>query len=134
MDFTRLMTEGIALESQSVEIEKGTTYETVFGGNSRERNYAIRNVTRTIDEVVDKLFEEFELREWEGKTLKLGEDEYTQNSLPPRETIEKIVRVSMEKRGNTGEEIIEANVQRILSAFTPLLRKTKIGFFKISSE
>ena len=125
MDFTRLMTEGIALESQSVEIEKGTTYETVFGGNSRERNYAIRNVTRTIDEVVDKLFEEFELREWEGKTLKLGEDEYTQNSLPPRETIEKIVRVSMEKRGNTGEEIIEANVQRILSAFTPLLRKNK---------
>lgn len=125
MDFTRLMTEGIALESQSVEIEKGTTYETVFGGNSRERNYAIRNITRTIDEVVDKLFEEFELREWEGKTLKLGEDEYTQNSLPPRETIEKIVRVSMEKRGNTGEEIIEANVQRILSAFTPLLRKNK---------
>lgn len=125
MDFTRLMTEGIALESQSVEIEKGTTYETVFGGNSRERNYAIRNVTRTIDEVVDKLFEEFELREWEGKTLKLGEDEYTQNSLPPRETIEKIVRVSMEKCGNTGEEIIEANVQRILSAFTPLLRKNK---------
>lgn len=125
MDFTRLMTEGIAFESQSVEIEKGTTYETVFGGNSRERNYAIRNVTRTIDEVVDKLFEEFELREWEGKTLKLGEDEYTQNSLPPRETIEKIVRVSMEKRGNTGEEIIEANVQRILSAFTPLLRKNK---------
>lgn len=125
MDFTRLMTEGIALESQSVEIEKGTTYETVFGGNSRERNYAIRNVTRTIDEVVDKLFEEFELREWEGKTLKLGKDEYTQNSLPPRETIEKIVRISMEKRGNTGEEIIEANVQRILSAFTPLLRKNK---------
>ena len=31
----------------------------------------------------------------------------------------------MEKRGNTGEEIIEANVQRILSAFTPLLRKNK---------
>lgn len=125
IDFTRLMTEGIVLESQSVEIEKGTTYETVFGGKSSERNYAIKNITRTIDEVVDKLFEEFEIREWEGKTLKLGKDEYTQNSLPPRETIEKIVRVSMEKRGNMGEEIIEANVQRILSAFTPLLRKNK---------
>ena len=37
----------------------------------------------------------------------------------------KIVRLSMEKRGNHGEEIIEANVHKILSAFTPLLRKNK---------
>lgn len=125
VDFTRLITEGIALESQSVEIEKGTTYETVFGNNSRERNYAIRNITWTIDEVVDKLFEEFEMREWEGKTLKLGEEEYTQNSLPPRETIEEIVKLSMTKRGNNGNEIIESNVHKILSAFTPLLRKNK---------
>ena len=125
VDFTRLLKEGIALESQSVEVEKGTTYETVFGNNSRERNYAIRNITWTIDEVVDKLFEEFEMREWEGKTLKLGEEEYTQNSLPPRKTIEEIVKVSMCKRGNNGDEIIESNVHKILSAFTPLLRKNK---------
>ena len=125
VDFTRLLKEGIALESQSVEVEKGTTYETVFGNNSRERNYAIRNITWTIDEVVDKLFEEFEMREWEGKTLKLGEEEYTQNSLPPRETIEEIVKLSMRKRGNNGDEIIESNVHKILSAFTPLLRKNK---------
>lgn len=125
VDFTRLLKEGIALESQSVEVEKGTTYETVFGNNSRERNYAIRNITWTIDEVLDKLFEEFEMREWEGKTLKLGEEEYTQNSLPPRETIEEIVKLSMRKRGNNGNEIIESNVHKILSAFTPLLRKNK---------
>ena len=125
VDFTRLLKEGIALESQSVEVEKGTTYETVFGNNSRERNYAIRNITWTIDEVVDKLFEEFEMREWEGKTLKLGEEEYTQNSLPPKKTIEEIVKVSMCKRGNNGDEIIESNVHKILSAFTPLLRKNK---------
>ncbi len=125
VDFTRLLTEGIALESQSVEVEKGTTYESIFGGASREKNYAIRNITWTIDEVVDKLFEEFEQREWEGKTLKLGEDEYTQNSLPPKDVIEKIVRISMTKRGNNGEDIIETNVHKILSAFTPLLRKNK---------
>lgn len=125
VDFSRLLIEGIALESQSVEIEKGTTYETIYGNNSRERNYAIRNVTWTIDEVVDRLFEEFEMREWEGKTLKLGEDEYTKNSLPPRETIEEIVKLSMKKRGNNGNEIIESNVYKILSAFTPLLRKNK---------
>ena len=123
VDFTRLLMEGIALESQSVEIEKGTTYESIFGGASREKNYAIRNQTWTIDEVVDKLYEEFEQREWEGKTLKLGEDEYTQNSLPPREIIENIIKTSMIKRGNNGDEIIESNVRKILTAFTPLLRK-----------
>ena len=85
----------------------------------------IRHVTWTIDEVIDKLFEEFEQREWEGKTLKLGEDEYTQNALPPRKTIEDIVRLSMKKRGNYGEEMIETNVHKVLSAFTPLLRKNK---------
>lgn len=125
VDFTRLETEGIALESQSVEVEKGTTYEAVRDGTSRDRNYAIRNVTWTIDEVVDKLFEEFEQREWEGKVLRLGESTYTQNTLPPREDIERIIRLSMERRGNRGEEIVEANVHKILSAFTPLLRKNK---------
>lgn len=125
VDFSRLLVEGIALESQTVEVEKGTTYETIFGNHSRERNYAIRNVTWTTDEVVDRLFEEFEMREWEGKTLKLGEDKYTKNSLPPRETIEEIVKLSMKKRGNNGNEIIESNVHKILSAFTPLLRKNK---------
>lgn len=125
VDFTRLLTEGIALESQSLNIEKGTTYETVFGNTSRERNYAIRNITWHIDEVIDKLFEEFEMREWEGKTLKLGTDEYTQNSLPPREIIEKIIKLSMKNRGNSGDEIVESNVHKILSAFTPLLRKNK---------
>lgn len=125
VDFSRLVSEGIALESQSVEIEKGTTYESVLGSSSRERNYAIRNITWSIEEVVDKLFEEFEQREWEGRTLKLGSDEYTKNSLPPRTVIEQIIRLSMTKRGNNGNEIIEANVQKILSAFTPLLRKNK---------
>ncbi len=125
VDFTRLLKEGIALESQTVEVQKGTTFETVLGNNLRERNYTIRNLTWTIDEVVDKLFEEFEMREWEGKTLKLGEDEYTQNSLPSREIIEEIVKLSMKKRGNNGNEVIESNVHKILSAFTPLLRKNK---------
>ena len=88
-------------------------------------------IKRLVDEVLEiearisKLFEEFEQREWEGKTLKLGEDEYTQNALPPRKTIEDIVRLSMKKRGNYGEEMIETNVHKVLSAFTPLLRKNK---------
>jgi len=125
VDFSRLMSEGIAIESQSVDVKKGTTYENALGGEIYEHNYSIRNITWTIDEVVDKIYEEFEQREWEGKTLKLGDDEYTKNSLPPRHIIEYIIRLSMKNRGNFGEEIIESNVHKILTAFTPLLRKNK---------
>lgn len=125
VDFSRLMKEGIAIESQSVDVKKGTTYENALGGEMYEHNYSIRNITWTIDEVVDKIYEEFEQREWEGKTLKLGDDEYTKNSLPPRRIIEYIIRLSMKNRGNSGEEIIESNVHKILTAFTPLLRKNK---------
>lgn len=125
VDFSRLMKEGIAIESQSVDVKKGTTYENALGGELYEHNYSIRNITWTIDEVVDKIYEEFEQREWEGKTLKLGDDEYTKNSLPPRHIIEYIIRLSMKNRGNSGEEIIESNVHKILTAFTPLLRKNK---------
>lgn len=125
VDFSRLMAEGIAIESQSVDVKKGTTYENALGGEMYEHNYSIRNITWTIEEVVDKIYEEFEQREWEGKTLKLGDDEYTKNSLPPRHIIEYIIRLSMKNRGNSGEEIIESNVHKILTAFTPLLRKNK---------
>ncbi len=125
VDFTRLMKEGIVLESQSVEVESGTTYVTAVENHTRERNYAIRRDTWTIDEVIDRLYDDFETREWEGKTLKLGEDAYTKNALPPRKVIEEIIRFSMERRGNYGDAVIESNVRKILSAFTPLLRKNK---------
>lgn len=123
VDFSRLMTEGIALESQSVDTEKGTVYESVRDGGTREKNYAVRNITWSIEEVVDKIFEEFEQRDWEGRALKLGAEEYTQNNLPPREKIEDMIRLSMELRGNKGDLIVEKNAHKILSAFSPLLRR-----------
>ncbi len=123
VDFSRMMKEGIVLESQSVKKEQETVYESVLGHDSRKKDYEIRNVTYTIDEVVDKIYDEFEDREWEGRTLRLGEQEYTQNQLPPRRQIEDMIRLSMEKRGNKGEEIVEKNVHKILTAFAPLLRK-----------
>jgi len=123
VDFSRLLSEGIVLESQSLVIQKGTIYDSVHGGDSRQKNYAIENAARTIEEVLDKLFDEFEQREWEGKALKLGENEYTQNNLPPRSYIKKVIELSMENRGNKGELIVEKNVNKILNAFAPLLRK-----------
>lgn len=124
LDFDRIMKEGIPLESQSVMTEQKTTFETV-SRSTFSKDYQIRHITWTIDEVVDKLFDEFEQREAEYKTFGLGEEEYTRDALPSRQKVENIIRFSMEKRGNTGDEIVEKNVHAILAAFTPLLHKNK---------
>lgn len=122
-DFSRLEKEGIKLESQVINIEKGTVFESVIGNEVHERNYVIQNNTWTIEEVLDKIYDEFEMRDWEGRVLKLGKSEYTQNNLPPREQIKNIIEKSMRNVGNTGDRIIDKNVNRILQAFSTLLRK-----------
>lgn len=122
-DFSRLEKEGIKLESQVINIEKGTVFESVIGNEVHERNYVIQNNTWTIEEVLDKIYDEFEMRDWEGRVLKLGKSEYTQNNLPPREKIKNIIEKSMRNVGNTGDRIIDKNVNRVLQAFSTLLRK-----------
>lgn len=122
-DFSRLKKEGIALESQVIEVTRKTSYESVLGTAMRSREYALLNKTWTIEQVIDKLFDEFEQRDWEGRILKLGDQEYTKDKLPPRDEIKKLIEFSMKKRGNAGDEIVEANVRKILTAFTPILRK-----------
>ena len=44
-NYSRLLTEGIALESQSLIVERGTTFDSAVGNFSRQRNYAIKNIT-----------------------------------------------------------------------------------------
>lgn len=135
LDFSRLQEEGIALETQALVEEKSTTYESLVGNNANERKYSIIKRSSSIDQVVEKLFEEFEIRDWEGRTLKLGETEYTKNNLPERQLIRNIIKKSMEKVGNQGEQVSEANINKILSAFTPLLRKkTKTVTTSINPE
>ncbi len=79
--------------------------------------------TFTVEEIVNKIYEEFKTREWKGKILKLPEGEYTKNNLPPKEEIKKIIRTSMDKRLIKGNRLVEKNRQKILQAFGTLLRK-----------
>jgi len=123
INFTNMWENGISLESQSLTETRETMYVSAISGSVWERRYRIEHHAWTVDEVLDRLFEEFEIREWEGKTLKLGENEYTKNNLPPRDDIRELIEMSMQKRGNDGDMIVEKNVHRILNAFTPLLRK-----------
>lgn len=112
----------IELIAQIEDEEKGTEY-TNLAGEIFSKNTLIEYNTYTIDEVVNKIYEEFQTREWEGRILKLPEGEYTKNNLPPREEIKKIIRVSMDRRGIKGDRLVEKNRQKILQAFGTLLRK-----------
>lgn len=123
IDFSRLEQDGISLESQVLEVEQETSYSSVIGFSVREKNYLIEYGTYTVDEIIDTIYENFENRDWEGKILQLGEEQYTQNSLPPREKVESIIYKSMEKRGIKGNRLIAKNRNKILQSFGTLLRK-----------
>lgn len=122
-NYSRIEKEGIRLESQVETIDKETIYESILDGGTREKKYNIEYVTYTIDEIVDKIYEEFTKREWEGKILQLGEDRYTKNNLPQRERIKEIIKNSMEKVGIEGDRLTDKNAKRIFQAFSTLLRK-----------
>ena len=122
-NFSRIEKEGIKLDSQVTQSEKGTSYESISGGEVREKNYLIEYGTWSVDKVVNRIYEEFEIRDWEGKILQLGEEQYTQNNLPPQEKIKAIIVKSMQNVGIKGNRIIEKNVHKILQSFSTLLRK-----------
>lgn len=121
-DFSRIEREGIKLESQVISTEKETSYESLTGF-IREKNYLIEYGTYSVDEIADKIYDEFSIRDWEGRILKLGKDKYTQNNLPPREKIRKIIEKSMARVGINGDRLVLKNRDAILKAFGTLLRK-----------
>ena len=121
-NYSNILKNGIKLESQIQKAEKGTIYETV-DGDIREKSYLIEYETYSIEDVLDKIYDEFEIRDWEGKILKLGEKEYTQNNLPPRKIIKEIIVKSMGKVGIRGNILVEKNRNKILQSFGTLLRK-----------
>lgn len=123
-NFSRMKSEGIKLETQSLKVEKTSTYETVGGAGIRDKSYEVEYVSYPVEEVIDKLYIEFQIRDWEGRILQLGENEYTQNNLPPRSEIEDIIRKSMDNVGIDGDRLTEKNRYRVLSAFQTLLRKS----------
>src|SRR3990167_6973434 len=112
----------IELISQIEDDDKSTEY-TNLAGEVFSKNTLIEYNTCTVDEVVNKIYEEFKTREWEGRILRLPEGEYTKNDLPPKEVIKKVIRASMDRREIKGNRLVEINKQKILQAFGTLLRK-----------
>lgn len=123
LDYTKSWEEGIRLKSQILESKKETEYENLVTGKNRNIEYNIKLRTKSVDEVLDKIFREFKLRDWETRILGLGDDKvYSKEDLPPREKIETIIRKSMKNAGIEGDVLIEENANKIFSAFSTLFR------------
>ena len=124
LDYSKSWREGIKLASQTDRVEKHTFYENMSGSLVREENYKIKYKTVSIHDIVQKIINAFKIRDWEGGILGLGDDEiYSKENLPPKSTIEEIIRNSMNKVGIIGDELTEENAQRIYNSFSTLIRK-----------
>lgn len=134
LNYTKAWEDGIKLKSQILSSTKETEYENLLTGRVRNIEYDIKLRTKTIDEVLDKIFREFSLRDWETKILGLGDNVvYSRENLPPRDKIEAIIRKSMKTAGITGDVLIEDNAKTIFTAFSTLFRarsKTVINSIK----
>jgi type III restriction enzyme len=118
-DYSR---EIITLQAQIDNYKPTTTF---VNTRSEERHveYFIEKELFSVESIINKIYEEFKVREWEGVTLKLKDGDYTKNNLPPKETIERIIRASMEARLIEGNFLDRHNRQAVLSSFNTLLRQ-----------
>ncbi|GAB2585881.1 DEAD/DEAH box helicase family protein [Spirosoma areae] len=109
----------------AAQIDAYTPTTTFVNTKAQEHSveYRIEKELFSVDSVVNKIYEEFRLREWEGVTLKLKDGDYTKNNLPPKETIERLIRNSMASRAISGDWLDKHNQQAIFNSFNTLLRK-----------
>lgn len=108
--------------TETFEHKNETKYINV-NGREYPIEYKIEKEKYAIDEIVSKVYDDFQMRKLEGIILNLDETEYTNSNLPSKETIEKLIRKSMEKVGMSGDFLGAANRQAVYSAFNTLLRK-----------
>lgn len=135
LDYGNVWKDGISLKSQKLSSHNEIEYENLLNGAKRTISYDIKLRTRSVDDVINKIYREFRLRDWETSILGLGDDEvYSKKHLPPKEKIETIIRTSMGKVGIEGDLLIEENANKIFAAFSTLFRpRSKTVINKIKS-
>ena len=109
--------------SSEIFEQKTETKYVKFNDKEYSIQYEIKKEQFLISEIVDKIHDEFRMRKLEGIILKLDEKEYTSENLPDKNTIEAIIRKSMEKVGLEGDYLGKKNRQAVFSTFNTLLRK-----------
>lgn len=117
--------ELINFESAVKSTTKTTTYQNIGDkGEEQDIDYKIQFRMTPVKNIVNRIYNEFKTREWEGVILKLKDGEYTKNNLPPKKKLEEIIRNSMKVAGLEGDELNDKNKSKVFSAFNTLLRKT----------
>lgn len=125
MDYSKSWREGIKLESQAEHIKREVTYESFATGYLTQREYRLKYEVTSVDEIVGKIMNGFRTRDWEGGLLGLGDNEvYDKDNLPPESKIKELIIYSMKKSGIEGEYLSNENAQRVLRAFSTLIRKS----------
>ncbi|HPX84501.1 MAG TPA: DEAD/DEAH box helicase family protein [Bacilli bacterium] len=125
MDYSKSWREGINLESQAAHIKREVIYESFSTGYLTQREYQLKYEISSVDEIVGRIMNGFRTREWEGGILGLGDNEiYDKDNLPPQEKIKELIIKSMRKVGIEGENLSNENTQRVLRAFSTLIRKS----------
>lgn len=112
----------IDLTSETFEHDTETTFVNI-DGEQMPVTFKIEKPKTTVNEIVDKIIKDFEIKDWEGKTLKLDENQYTKNNLPPRKDLEDLIYRSMENRGIQGDSLGNQNRAKIYTAFGTLFPK-----------
>lgn len=122
-DYSKSLNEGITLLSQEIEKNHKETFQDIKN-NEIVKTYKIKSIIWSIDEIVDKIYNELSFKEWEGVILKINDNFYSKKNLPNKDIIKKIILKSMEKRNITDNVLTEKNANLIFSAFSTLLRKS----------
>lgn len=112
----------ITFVSETFE-HKAETKFVKIGDKEYNLSYNIEKEKFSIEEIVNKIYDEFQMRKLEGIILNLDETEYTNENLPDKSIIEKVIRNSMEKVGMSGDYLGKRNRQAVFSTFNTLLRK-----------
>lgn len=125
MTFDSLMENLIPLESQSVIIKKDTDFGNISDSKNRSKEYVIENESFSVDEIIDKIYDELRVRFDEGIILNIDVEQYSKKNLPKRDVIENLILKSMERVGIKKEDgLIQKNRTKILQSFGTLLRKS----------
>src|SRR5690554_378709 len=125
MDYSKMWNQGIGLISQIEESRRETVFESLVDGQRTERKYTINQEMISVDDVANKIINEFMIRDWEGGILGLGDNEvYSKENLPSRDKIVEIIRKSMINVGIKENELTLDNANRIYRSFSTLFRKS----------
>lgn len=108
----------IALASQKELLERGTTYANVTSGNQREKKTLIRYQMFSVDEVAEHVYNHYNAIDIENEGRSNFAEQYSVAS------IRDLIRISLQKAGETEDKVSAENRQKILKAFGVTQRGT----------